>query len=103
MTASAKLFFFEIAIFDKSRSGVIEGLKNEDYTLKKPTWVPPEMTDLEFNKLPKDCRLYTPPNPDDPPSSYEMDILGDKEGMKNAADQTVCISQRGYELLEKMR
>ena len=98
-----KIVFFEIAIFDKSRSGVIEGLKNEDYTLKKPTWVPPEMTDLEFNKLPKNCRLYTPPNPDDPPSSYEMDILGDKEGMKNAADQTVCISQRGYELLEKMR
>ena len=81
----------------------MQNLTNEDYALKKETWLPPEMTELEFNKLPKDWRLYKPPQPGVPPSSYEIDIIGDTEGIKNQEEQTVCLSQRVYELVEKMR
>ena len=98
-----KIVFFELILFDKSRPSVLRNLTNEDYALKKETWVPPDMNDLEFNKLPKDWRLYKPPQPDVPPSSYEINLIGDKEGIKNQAEQTVCISQRVYELIEKMR
>ena len=98
-----KIVFFELILFDKSRVGVLQNLTNEDYALKKETWLPPEMNELEFNKLPKDWRLYKPPQPGVPPSSYEIDIIGDTEGIKNQEEQTVCLSQRVYELVEKMR
>ena len=99
----SRIAFFELAIFDKSRSGILEELRNEDYAMKVPSWVPDEMTELEFSKLPKDKRLYSPPTPDAPPSSWEMELLGDRPGFKNQADQTVCLSQRCYHLLEKMK
>ena len=98
-----KIAFFELILFDKSRPSVLRNLTNEDYALKKETWLPQDMNDLEFNKLPKDWRLYKPPQPDIPPSSYEINLIGDKEGIKNQAEQTVCLSQRVYELIEKMR
>ena len=99
----SRIAFFELALFDKSRSGVLEELRNEDYAMKVPSWVPEEMTELEFSKLPKDKRLYSPPTPGAPPSSWEMELLGDRPGFKNQADQTVCLSQRCYQLCEKMK
>ena len=72
----SKIVFFETMLFDKSRVGKIEELTNEDYTLKKPMWVPDGMTELELEKLPKGWRLYSPPFPDAPISSYEIDRIG---------------------------
>ena len=98
-----KIVFFELAIFDKSRVGVLKSLTNQDYILKKPAWLPPDMTDLEFNRLPSGWLLYKPPASGVAPTSYEMCLIGDSEGIKNQEEQTVVLSQRVYELVEKLR
>ena len=98
-----KIVFFELAIFDKSRVGTLKSLTNQDYIMKKSAWLPPEMSELEYNRLPLGWRLYTPPSPDQKPSSYEINLIGDAEGIKNQEEQTVVLSQRVYELVEKLR
>ena len=98
-----KIVFFELAIFDKSRFGTLKSLTNQDYIMKKSAWLLPEMSELEYNRLPLGWRLYTPPSPDQKPSSYEINLIGDAEGIKNQEEQTVVLSQRVYELVEKLR
>ena len=99
----SKIVFFEAVLFDKSRVGKYEELTNEDYTLKKPTYVPDGMTELELEKLPKGWRLYSPPFPGAPISSYEIDRIGDGKKDKNQDNKPVCLNPRVYELIEKMQ
>ncbi len=99
----SKIVFFEAVLFDKSRVGKYEDLTNEDYTLKKPTYVPDGMTELELEKLPKGWRLYSPPFPGAPISSYEIDRIGDGKKDKNQDNKPVCLNPRVYELIEKMQ
>ena len=98
----SKCVLFELALFDKSRVGVYSVLTNQDYIMKRAAWVPPEMMELEFSKLPTDCLLYKPPQAGARPSSYEMEISGDRPGLKNNQKQSVIINERVFELLEKM-
>ena len=98
----SKIVLLELAVFDKSRVGVYECMTNQDFVMKKPTWIPADMDSLEFAQLPKDWVMYKAPSPGVPPSSYEMTILADRSGIKCNQKQTVIINERVFELIEKM-
>ena len=98
-----KWVFFEFMLFDKSRVGILENLKNEDYHLKKSAWIPQEMSDLAYKRLPKDWLLYSPPTTDAEPTSYEIDLVGDELMNKNQEGQTVIMNDRVFQLCEKMQ
>ena len=97
----ARIVFFEAALFDKSRVGMLESLKNEEYFSKKPTWIPSEVDELELDKLPQEWLLYSPPYEGAPVSSYQIEVdAGEKS--KNHQDHSIVMSPRVYELVEKM-
>ena len=98
-----KWVFFEFMLFDKSRVGILENLKNEDYHLKRSAWIPQEMSDLAYKRLPKDWLLYSPPTADAEPTSYEIDLVGDELMNKNQEGQTVIMNDRVFQLCEKMQ
>ena len=97
----SKICFFEAALFDKSRIGMWENLKNADYAGKKSAWLPSDMDELEYSSLPREWLLYSEPYPGAPPSSYEIEIISG-ERSKNHEDHSVVLSPRVYELIEKM-
>ena len=97
----SKICFFEAALFDKSRIGMWEHLKNEDYAAKRSAWLPPDMDELDYSRLPKEWLLYSEPYPGAPPSSYEIEIISG-ERSKNHEDHSVVLSPRVNELIEKM-
>ena len=97
----SKICFFEAALFDKSRIGMWENLKNADYAAKKSAWLPPDMDTLEYSSLPQEWLLYSEPYPGAPPSSYEIEIISG-ERSKNHEDHSVVLSPRVFELIEKM-
>ena len=97
-----KICFFEAALFDKSRVGMLESLKNEEYFLKRATWLPPEMDELELDKLPPGWLLYSPPYEGAPASSYQIEIIAGEKS-KNHQHQSIVMNPRVHELIEKMR
>ena len=97
----ARIVFFEAVLFDKSRVGMLESLKNEEYFMKLPTWIPSEVDELELDKLPQEWLLYSPPYEGAPVSSYQIEVnAGEKS--KNHQDHSIVMSPRVYELVEKM-
>ena len=99
----AQIVFFELVLFDRSRVGKHGELTNADYAMKKETWIPEDMVDLELENLPEGWNLHAPPYPGAPVSSYQIELLGDHKRDKNQDSGPVCISLRVYELVEKMR
>ena len=93
---------FYLTLCDKSRCSVYD-FKNKDYTMKVKVWIPPEATDPEFENIPDNWCLYSPPTPGAPPSRYEIRLSGNQAGVKGQQRQTISLNLKCHDLLEKYR
>ena len=91
-----------LAISDKNRQGCY-GFLNFSYCSKVAVYIPKGFNAPLYSDLPPDWKVYKQPYKNARPSMYEIRLSGSESGLKNKQKQTINISKRCFQLMERYK